>query len=206
MKRGAWSCRGAAAIAMAVLLASGCATRTPPERFHTLLPAEPRAVATPGPLIGIDLMRVTVPAQVNHAQWAVRQPDGSLRLLEQERWAAPLADELRAALVNRLADRWGVMDLRGVDAARAAWRVRVDVQRFELMPGREARLDAAWSLSSVNGTSAVLVCRTALTEAVSEGGAPALAQAHQRAAQKLADQIGERLRQAQAGEPFNRCE
>jgi uncharacterized lipoprotein YmbA len=194
---------------VAVLLTTGCANRTPPERFHTLLLAEPRGAETPAPLIGIDLARVNVPPQVNHAQWAVRQPDGSLRLLEQERWAAPLADEMRAALVDRLATRWGVMDVRGVEAARAAWRVRVDVQRFESVPAREARLDAVWSVSSVTAGAAGLVCRASLTEAVRESGVPALAQAHQRAAQRLADQIGERLRQAQEGQqgqPLKACD
>jgi uncharacterized lipoprotein YmbA len=188
------------------VLVSACATNTPPERFHTLLPAEHEAAAAVTPLIAIDMARVSVPAQVDHPQWAVRQPDGSLRLLEQERWAAPLADELRAALVDRLAVRWGVMDVRGLGPARAAWRVRVEVERFESMPQREARLEAAWSVSPATGDGPAMVCHTALTEAVHEGGAPALAQAHQRAAQRLADEIGERVRQEmQLGDGQARC-
>ena len=192
---------GALAAATAVLVAA-CARSAPPERVHTLLPAERETAPAPGAAIAIDLARVSVPSQVNHSQWAVRQPDGSLRLLEQERWAAPLADELRAALVDRLATRWSVLDVRGVEAARAAWRVRVEVQRFESLPGRAARLEAAWSVSPAVGDGTLLVCRTALAEAVSEGGVPALAQAHRRAVQRLADEIGERLRQAQAGGPM----
>ena len=183
----------------AAAFVGACANHAPPERFHTLLPTERAEAAAMEPTIAINVARVSVPAQANHAQWAVRQPDGSLRLLEQERWAAPLPDELRAALVDRLRARWAAIDVRGVAAARAAWHLRVEVQRFESIPGREARLEAAWSVSPSSGDAAALACRIALTEPVSEAGVPALASAHRRAAQRLADVIGERLRQMQAG-------
>ena len=193
--------RGAiAAVGVAASLC-GCASKAPPERFHTLLPAERAAAAAPAPpALHVDVLPVAVPAQVDHAQWVVRQPDGSLLMLEQDRWAAPLPDEVRAAVVERLAARWGAIDVRVVGRpAGPVWRVRVDVQRFETIPGREARLEAAWSVSPSSAApreAAATVCRSVLVETPGAAGVAALAAAHRRNVEKLGDAIGERLRGA----------
>jgi len=150
------------------------------------------------------VLPVSVPAQVDHAQWVVRQPDDSLLMLEQDRWAAPLPDELRGAIVDRLGTQWGAVDVRSVALpATPAWRLRVDVQRFESIPGREARIEGTWSLSSSPSSSSSqrsatpLVCRSALREAVNGSDVAALAAAHRRAVVRLADEIGQRLKALQ---------
>lgn len=194
---------GFAAAALAGALLAGCAGDKLPERFHTLLPAQrvPTAAATQGAPLHVDVLPVGVPAQVDHAQFVVRQPDDSLLLLEQDRWAAPLQDELRAAIVERLGTHWGAVDVRGVALPLPSiWRVRVDVQRFESIPGREARLESAWSVSSTQRGGATLVCRSAIAESAPAGGIAELAAAHRRAAARLADEIGQRLKAMQAGE------
>ena len=191
---------GAAALAGALLAA--CAGDKLPERFHTLLPAQraPSAPTAQGAPLYVDVLPVGVPAQVDHTQFVVRQPDDSLLLLEQDRWAAPLQDELRGAIVERLGTRWGAVDVRGVALPLPAiWRVRVDVQRFESIAGREARLESTWSVSSTQRGGATLVCRSVVAESTGAGGVPALAAAHRRAAVRLADEIGERLRAMYSG-------
>jgi len=193
-------CRAFVLLGLLGLLAA-CASPKP-ERFHSLLPAQ-RTAASQGAAnpIYIDVTPVRVPAQVDHAQWVVRQADDSLLLLEQERWAASLADELRAALVDGLVARWSALDVRSIALlAPTIWGVRVDVQRFESVPGREARLEAAWSLSSSERGGATLVCRNALIEGVDQPGVPALAAAHRRAVARLADEIGRRLQQLRSGQ------
>lgn len=191
-----WALLGAA------LLAGACSTPKLAERFHTLLPAE-RAAPADANAIAVDVTPVAVPPQVDHAQWAVRQPDDSLLLLEQDRWAAPLGDELRSAIAERLTAQWGAIDVRAVATpASAVWRVRVDVQRFESVPGREARLEATWSLAgSQRGSAPPLVCRSAFAEKPAADGIPELAAAHRRAVVRLADTLGEQLKALQAGRP-----
>jgi uncharacterized lipoprotein YmbA len=189
-----------------LLVLGGCVSTgsKAPERFHTLLAPERAASSSAAggarPLY-VDVLPVHVPAQVDHAQWAVRQPDDTLLLLEQDRWVAPLPDEVRAAVVERLAARWGAVDVRAVGPPPAAvWRVRIDVQRFESIPGREARLEAAWSVSLPASASppreaTTLVCRGVWVDAAGDGGVPALAAGHRRNVARLADVIGERLQQ-----------
>lgn len=193
-----------AAAALAGALLAGCAAPSP-ERFHTLLPNGPAtAVPRTGAPIYIDLRRVDVPAQVDHAQWLLRRSDDSLLLLEKDRWAAPLAEELRGALALRLAARWGAIDVRGVAAPpEPIWRVRVDVRRFESIPAREARIESTWSVSSSRRDVPAHVCRHAATEAVTGADVAALAHAHRQAVTRLADAIGEQLTALAAGEPAN---
>jgi uncharacterized lipoprotein YmbA len=135
----------------------------------------------------------------------VRAADDTLQVLEQERWAAPLREELRSALVEQLAARWAVVSVQSLpQPAASVWRLRLDVQRFESLPGREARIESSWSLLPPRDAAA-LVCRSALREAVGDGGAPALAAAHRRLVARLADEIGQRLQEMQRGDTV-RCE
>ena len=189
-------------LAGATLLLAACASTQAP-RLHSLQEAAgATAAAAPAPALFVDLGPVGVPAAVDQPQWLVRTPDDTLRLLEQERWVAPLRDELRAALADGLARRWNAADLRlaPAPAGAPAWRLRVDVLRFDTVAGTGTRLEAAWSATAASAPAPALACRTRLREAAA-GDAVALAAAHRRAVARLADQIGQPLTELAAGRP-----
>jgi uncharacterized protein len=188
----------AAVLAVAVL--AGCSTPATP-RFHSLLerPDAAPAPATPagtrsGP--AIDLATVTVPTSVDQPQWVLRMPDGSLRVLEQERWIAPVRDELRAALFERWAQRLDAVDAR-LQPARGAWQVTVDVSRFESVPGQGVWLEANWSVRAAEPRAGSPACSSRLHEATG-GDVAALAAAHRRAVVRLADLIAARMASPEA--------
>lgn len=178
-------------VVLACAAAAGCSS-TPAPRFHSLLGAQP-AAAEPatGVALPLDLGPVSVPAAVDQQQWVVRLPDDSLRILEQEQWVAPLREELRAALFERLARRYGAVDVRTAAAAEYL-RLQLDVQRFESIAGREVWLEAVWTVQPAARGATPLVCRSTVREPAG-GELPALAAAHRRAVQRLADEIGPRL-------------
>jgi uncharacterized lipoprotein YmbA len=191
------------ALLAASLLAACSAPK--PERFHSLLASELAAPAAPagGQTIVVDVLPVSVPPLVDQPQWVVRAADDTLQVLEQERWAAPLREELRSALVERLVARWAAVNAQTLpQPAASVWRVRLDLQRFESLPGREARIEGTWSLLPPRNASA-LVCRSTLRESVGDGGAPALAAAHRQLVARLADEIGQRLQALQRGETLS---
>ena len=193
----------AAASALLLSLAaglSGCST-PPALRLHTLMPDPAPAAQSPGPPITIQLGPMLVPAQVDQPQWLVRLPDGTLALLDNERWASPLRDELRAALRETLARRWGVQDAAGAVNAAPAWRVNLELLRLDSTPAREARLDAQWSIAAVApaADSPKPGCRVTLRQAVAAGSV-ALADGHRRIVARLADKIGRQLRALSRGE------
>jgi len=182
------------AIACLTLLLAACATSTPPVRYHTLL--LPPASAAAAPTVTArpwQLLPVTVPAQVDRPQWVVRTADDSLAVLEQEHWIAPLADEIGAALSDTLGRRLGPPSL-----ATDVWRVRVDVQRFESVPARLARLDAVWALQAPGGVPAATPCAVRLEQPVG-GGYVALAQAHRELVARLGERIAAALAASAAG-------
>ena len=78
----------------------------------------------------VDVLPVSVPPQVDQPQWLVRAPDDSLQMLEQERWAAPLRDEIRSAVAERLIARWGAVDLRSLAQPAGAETGLTDILRL----------------------------------------------------------------------------
>jgi hypothetical protein len=160
--------------------------------FHSLL-NPPGALTAPSPIVSRwELLPVTVPAQVDQPQWLVRMPDETLALLENERWAAPLAEELRAALSDRLRAQMPPA------AQTKAWRIAVDVRRFESLPGRYARLETEWMVSELESGIVRLRCRNAFEQA-SAHAYPALAAAHRALVNRLGDVLAASLQRLDAG-------
>jgi uncharacterized lipoprotein YmbA len=190
--RPAW----AVVLGLAAVL-SGCASTSTPSRFHTLVPAAGDAVAASSraaPAVRVEVAPVTLPVQVDVAQIVVRLPDDSMRALEHERWIAPLADEMRAALALRIDA--ALADLPASVAGSPAWRVTLDVQRFDSTLGGAASLQALWSLQPAGG--AALRCQVNDREAVG-GGPAALVAGHRTLLQRLGDTIARALRAAASG-------
>lgn len=191
--------RGAAIGVTLLALLAGCGSVQPP-RYHTLMPAPASTARPPAPAgsLAWEVLPVAVPAGVDQAQWVVRTVDGSLAVLEQERWIAPLGEEIRAAVADRLMQDVGAPAVSA--EPRKRWRIRIDVHRFDSAPGREARLEATWTLSSDADAAAALRCRGEFVQTLAASGYLALAQAHQQAVTTLADAIGSELKALNAGQ------
>lgn len=191
---------------LCVCLLAACAS-APAVRFHSLLPVDaPERDASAGAGFVVTLGPLAVPSQVDQPQWLLRAADGSLTLLEQERWASPLRSELRAALLDRWISRWGATEASAAPAASAVaassfigGRVLVDVTRFESLPGGETRLEGRWSARSGAPGATALSCRFVMRESVGDGML-ALADGHRRAVSRLADEMARPLSALQRGE------
>lgn len=187
----------ARSVATCVALAAVACSSAPPTHFHSLvaLPASTGAAVKTVPPSGVrfEVLPVTVPVQVDLPQMVVRLADGTLAVLEHERWIAPLADEIRAAVTLRaeqvLADATAV-------APERRWRVQLDVQRLDSLLGRSAAVQLQWSLHSAGATA--LRCQARDEQPVAAGAA-ALAAAHRALFERLGDVIGRAIKVAAAG-------
>lgn len=182
-------------LALAGLVAA-CTSAQPP-RFHSLVPAPAAAAPTravPEGSIAWEILPVTVAPGIDQPQWVVRSVDGSLVVLEQERWIAPLAEEVRAALATRIQAQLGA------PAAKAApgWRVRVDVSRLEAAPSREARVEATWTIVADDGSIATR-CRGEFIEVPEAAGYLALAAGLRAAVARAGDAVALDLKAAADG-------
>ena len=193
--------RRSVTVGVAVLaLLAGCGSAQPP-RYHSLMPAAASAVRPPALAgsVAWEVLPVAVPAGVDQPQWVVRTVDGSLAVLEQERWIAPLGEEIRAAVADRLTREVGAPAASA--ELRKRWRIRIDVHRFDSAPGREVRLEATWTLSSDAEVSTALRCRGEFMQTLAASGYLALAKGQQQAVAQLADAIGRELKALSAGQP-----
>lgn len=152
-------------------LVSACSSA--PVNYHTLVPVQPRQDARSQ----VRIERVSVPPQVDRQQIVVRQGNSGLAILETEWWGANLADEFRSALQDQLG---------GGAGGNGASILRVDVQRFDSVPGQQALIDVRWRL--LRSGSAALTCRSLLS--VPAGTTvDSLVKAHQENVRRLAEQI-----------------
>ncbi|HET6807018.1 MAG TPA: PqiC family protein [Frateuria sp.] len=166
---------------------AACASE--PAHYYTLLaPAAAQAdAAAPAPF-DFELVPVAIPAQVDQPQLVIRQGGQGVAPLSGERWIAPLADEVRAALSADLARALHARDATGLPGSgKPRLRIKVDLRRFDSAPGDYALVEAAWSVRQLQG-DAMLACTAQLREPVGPGY-DALVAGHQRALARLAAQI-----------------
>jgi uncharacterized lipoprotein YmbA len=172
-------------------VAAGCATAT--ARFYTLA-----STATPdgSPAAGyaVSVGPVTVPPAVDRPQLVVRVAPNRLELEEFNRWAAPLDDAIARTVAANLEVLLGSPRVTpGVIAGFApAYRVSIDVQQFESLPGRSATIDAVWAVFATSG--ATRSGRTVAREDVTDKSIDTLAAAHSRALARLSADIAAAVR------------
>ncbi|MHC8320508.1 PqiC family protein [Pseudomonas sp. GB2N2] len=134
----------------ACLLLVAC--RSDPIQFHTLTPTQLSGNAR-GNGGEILIEGLSVPPQVDRPQIVIRQGNSGLAILETQWWAASLVDELRSALVDQLAN----------SNPQGKVSVRLDVQRFDSIPGQYALIDVKWRLRRAGERdSALVTCRSTL--------------------------------------------
>lgn len=134
----------------ALLLLAAC--RSEPIQFHTLTPAQlsGTARANGGEIL---IEGLSVPPQVDRPQIVIRQGNSGLAILETQWWAASLVDELRSALVDQLAN----------SNPQRKVSVRLDVQRFDSIPGQYGLIDVKWRLRNPGeGDNTLITCRSTL--------------------------------------------
>lgn len=178
--------------AAASLLSLAACASSPESRFFTLAPIVPTQPLSgdPGPAALIDIQSVSVPAQVARNQLVVRAGETQVQVLENERWASPLSDEIRTALSIAATQQSGDFDApRATRKADAPiYHIAVDVQRFESWPGARVVIDAIWSIRPSGEAGGKLTCRSTVVEPVG-AGYDALVDGHRLALTAIAGQL-----------------
>jgi uncharacterized lipoprotein YmbA len=134
---------------------------------------------------------VHTPPELNRAELMVRAGPTEVTLLENERWASPVNDEIKDALRLELQRRVGRMS--GLLPAFAKLTLDVDVQHLEAEFGRYALLEASWSATlSAAGQRAKGARATTCTFQADENipaGYAGIVEGYQREIAALADAI-----------------
>jgi hypothetical protein len=186
------------ALALVALAATGCG-RSAISRFYTL-----DSTATPdaGPLAsyGIVVGPVSVPASVDRPEFVVQVAPNRIEVDEFNRWAAPLDDSIARAVAGDLATVLGTPRVAMAPLANfdPTFRVTINVQRFDSIPGQGVLLEAVWVVRKAKGGD-TRSGRTVAREAVADKSFDALAAAHSRALATMSGDIAAAIR-AEAAE------
>lgn len=189
-------------VIIGVLVLGACAAPAPIQLYSLSAddaPHTPGAAVMPQPARGVVIEPVSVPRYADIPQLVFTSAQGRSQLSEDHRWRAPLADEITMALSQRLQARHGVMDVGrvAVPEGMPVIRLRLDVQRFEALPGTgEVLVAAAWSLRPDARSHAVLQCAAQVRRPVASADPDALVRAYGAAIETLGDQIGRALQDA----------
>lgn len=180
-------------LALVTAAASGCGT-TAPSRFYTLDVTAASDGAAPAHY-GIMVGPVSVPAAVDRPQFVVQTAPNRVDVDEFNRWAAPLNDAVAQVVAGDLVKLLGTPNVAASPMANfdPAYRVTIDVQRFDSVPGQAALLEAVWTVRKASG-AVTRSGRTVAREAVQGDGFDALAAAHSRALAKMSGDIAAAIR------------
>ena len=167
----------------------GCTSA--PVRYYTLTPPPATIGSVSDTPLEIDVRVVHVPQQLNRSELMVRTGPTEVMLLENERWASPVNDEIRDAL--RLELRHGLGRMTGSRSNFARVTLDIEVQRLDAEFGRHAVLEASWSATwSANGSrftsTRATNCVFRADKTINSGYAE-IVEAYQREVAALADTI-----------------
>ena len=177
--------------AVAWLVSVGVGCTSAPIRYYTLASAPDRTLPASEATPAIDVRVLHLPQQLNRAELMVRTGLTEVTLLDNERWAAPLKDELKDAV--RLGLQRRLSRTTALRAGSTKLTLDIDVQRLEAELGRYALLEASWSatLSGAGSPSTgarVTTCTFRADEAI-HAGYTGMVEGYQREIAALSDAI-----------------
>ena len=130
-------------LALAWLVSVGVGCTSAPVRYYTLTPPPDRTLLGSETTLPIDVRIVHTPPQLNRSELMVRTGPTEVTLLENERWASPVNDEIKDAVRLELQRRLG--RITGLRPAFAKLTLDIDVQHLEAELGQYVLFQASWS-------------------------------------------------------------
>jgi len=182
-------------MAIAITVAAGCSA-TAPSRFYTLA-STATAGDEPPARYAVIVGPVSVPASVDRPEFVVQVAPNRVEIEEFNRWAAPLGDGIARAVAGDLSVLLGTPDVAIAPLANfnPAYRVTIDVQRFESVQGQTVLVDAVWAVHKAAGGD-TRSGRTIASQTVPDMSFDALAAAHSRALAQVSGDIAAAIRAA----------
>jgi uncharacterized lipoprotein YmbA len=177
--------------ALACFVSVGVGCTSAPVRYYTLTPPSEKTWPASETTLAIDVRVVHIPPQLNRSGLMVRTGPTEVTILENERWASPVNDEIKDALRLELQRRLG--RTAGLRPASAKLTLDINVQQLEAKLGRYAVLEATWS-ATLSGTglpsngARAATCTFQANEKIHTGYAE-IAEGYQREIAALADAI-----------------
>jgi uncharacterized protein len=176
--------------ALILLIALTACSSSPKPSFYTLSPDATLDRMSMTAPVRVMVGPVTVPDLVDKPQIVTRRAPNEVWINEFARWGEPLKENIARTLAADMSRLLGSDNVsvypQGADVK--AYAVRVDVMRFDSMPGDSITLEALWTIRAPDGTSR-FDGHTVAHEQTTGDGFDAIAAAHSRAVSEMSKQI-----------------
>ncbi|MBB5465217.1 hypothetical protein HDG32_001321 [Paraburkholderia sp. CI2] len=159
------------------------ACKSPATNFYTLSPDDSLSSTGASRPITAVIGPVTIPEIVDRPQIVTRIANNEVAVNEFDRWAQPLGGDIGRVIAADLGALLNSQQISVFDAVRdpsVVWRVRIDVMRFESVPGRDVTVDVLWTVRPPGKVRAV-TGRSVARESVSGPGFEPIIAAYDRA-------------------------
>jgi uncharacterized lipoprotein YmbA len=187
-------------IAAALFAVSGCAT-TPPPTFYQLEIQASTQLSGLERGVAIGVGPVNMATYLDRSQIVTRAEAHKLQLSEANVWAEPLKESITRIIGVNLSNmlqttRVFKYPLRN-RAILLAYRISLDIPRFDGKLGGDAQLVARWTLYKGRGENALLTRVSVINEATGGDGYERLISAQNRALQALSREIANAIKEAE---------
>jgi uncharacterized lipoprotein YmbA len=168
-------------------LLAACASH--PDRFYILNPQPAAATPRTTPVTQVTL-RIKLPAWLDRSQLVIDTSSDGVRVLEHERWAAPLADLVAQTLAMNLERRRSDIVVADLGASHAAAYVSmiVEVTKLTIRRGERVHMEVQWRIVDAHAGTEV-IRSDEFSGPLSDQGYEPVAQALSRCLGQLADKI-----------------
>jgi uncharacterized protein len=185
--------RGAGLGILVIVLVAVTGCSSAPAKFYSLSSTSTPIGVAPANL-AVLVGPISIPAGVDRPEFVVQDSANKVDIEEFNRWSAPLNDSIAKVVAGDLSALLGTPDVATAPLANfnAAYRVTIDVQRFDSIRGQGAVLDAVWVVRKANGETRT--GRTVAHETVQGDSFDALAAAHSRALARMSSDIATVIR------------
>jgi uncharacterized lipoprotein YmbA len=183
--------RGAALLCSFALC--GCVGQ--PDHFYTLNTVPDTARVAGAPTIHVRL-QVTIPSLMDRNEMVLYTSRNGIVILDHERWAAPLADQVSQTLARDIEGRRSDVFVgdRGFDRAAAPpVTLKIDIVRMSAQKSGRASIEAHWRI--IDSSAGVDELGSGAFEAaITRDDYAAIAQAYSQTLSDLAERLAEEVR------------
>ena len=183
-------------VMIVALVLAGCSRPSPAVHYYTfsLLPYPAEVSLHPTVNLRVTVAPVEVPTYLDRPHIVTRESLNTIQVAEYHRWASPLQEGLAWAVAENLnALLKSDQVVSGLDRAGAAYRVAINMHRFEGWPEGRFDLVATWTVRGTRGEQRVIEGRTALEEPITQTGVEGLVAAASRAVIALSRDLAEAM-------------
>lgn len=176
------------------LALAGCGT-SPPLHYYSItergLPYNDSSSAEAAMVV--ELLPVAIPERLNREEIVLTGAGGALTILDSERWAAPLADEIRQSLDEALWRTLHATDVYQAPVSLTAnglphYRIALRVERFDAAMGDHATVETSWTVRKLP-QGPIALCRAHFSVPLSKPGVDVAVSGLTEATAKMANAV-----------------